>query len=98
MMAALFAFALAAEAPAPVEVPGFMTLRPCALSGRLPEGMAAWVLLDPEQVAIISNPPSSPEGCVRVTNPAGRSLYFKGTERSLAEAKRKAEGASPCSR
>jgi hypothetical protein len=69
---------------------GYLVLTPCSLGGELSKNLAQQVLVSPEQIARISNPPDSPKGCVKVSAPSGSSLFVRGTEEQIAEARKRA--------
>lgn len=83
----------AADKAAPVhvpDVPAWVTVEPCGPDGRATKAAPLFVLLDPSQLASISNPKESPVGCVRIVNGAGRGLFVVGTEEDIARRRNKA--------
>lgn len=75
-------------APSPA-VPGWVVAEICRANSSRPKSATVpdWIMIDPSQIAIIANPADSPNGCVKITNPAGRGIWVVGSEASIALAR-----------
>lgn len=94
LMMALLEHALADDGPIkpPVgTIAGYVVLQQCTISGQPAKIAAPFALVDPAQIALITHTPDSPEGCVKITTPAGRSIFAKGSESSIAALRQRAQ-------
>jgi hypothetical protein len=62
---------------------GYAVFRICGASQSnriIPE----WVAVSPSAITTITNPPDSPDGCVKIFSLTGRGVYVVGTENEAA--------------
>lgn len=73
----------------PPEACGYATFIVCAVDTTNPLH-GKWVMVAPDVVASIRNPPESPRECVKIATAFGRGVYVVGTAESVTEALRNA--------
>jgi hypothetical protein len=69
---------------------GMLALIPCPIEAGDAVKYSKRLLIDPNQIVVIGDPPNSLSGCVRIVSPTGRSVYIEGSDEGVARARRKA--------
>lgn len=82
---------LAVEPPVPLPtICGFAVFKICGAS-RGNRFAPEWVAVSPTVITTITNPPESPNGCVKIFSMTGRGIYVLGDEIDAARLLRNAE-------
>jgi hypothetical protein len=94
LLVALIPLALAVEPAADsYKLPvlcGYAVFKICGAS-RTNKVIPEWVAISPNAITTITNPPDSPDGCVKVFSITGRGVYVYGDEVMAAQRLRQAD-------